>query len=101
MDTSPLQIYLPDNSDTDADGLTAHEELTKYSTDPDKADTTGDGFRDGFLVSEGFNPTTDYSALVNYIKTEPTAHGLLSDIVQDESLDWVEWLWNRQGHSIS
>ena len=41
---------LPDNSDTDADGLTAHEELTKYSTDSDKADTTGDGFRDGFLV---------------------------------------------------
>jgi hypothetical protein len=32
-------------------------------TDPNNADSSGDGFSDGFVVSSGFDPTADYSAL--------------------------------------
>jgi outer membrane protein OmpA-like peptidoglycan-associated protein len=37
----------PRNPDTDGDGLTDYEEVTKYHTDPLKTDTDGDGLSDG------------------------------------------------------
>ncbi len=37
----------PNKADTDGDGLTDYEEVTKYHTDPLKADTDGDGLSDG------------------------------------------------------
>ncbi len=37
----------PENSDSDADGLTDGEEYLKYKTDPAKVDTDGDGLKDG------------------------------------------------------
>jgi hypothetical protein len=55
--TDPLQ------SDSDSDGISDGDEVNTYSTNPLLEDTSGDGFTDGFLVSEGFSPTTDYSAL--------------------------------------
>ena len=44
------------NTDTDADDLTDREEARVYQTDPLKADTDGDGFRDGDEVKNGYNP---------------------------------------------
>jgi len=41
--------------DTDADGLTAAEERF-YGTDPETADSDGDGFNDGEEVRAGFDP---------------------------------------------
>jgi hypothetical protein len=54
MEANALQDSI-DDLDADEDGLTAKEE-TKYGTDPNKADTDGDGFSDGAEVGKGYNP---------------------------------------------
>lgn len=41
--------------DPDQDGLSSQEEKL-YGTDPDKADTDGDGYSDGAEVKSGYNP---------------------------------------------
>ena len=62
--TNPLNVLMTssknigatfalDSSDTDADGLSAHLELTVYNTDPTKADTDGDGLTDAWEVGRG------------------------------------------------
>ncbi|MFZ0728271.1 MAG: MopE-related protein [Desulfobacterales bacterium] len=43
-------------SDSDYDGLTDFEEVNQYGTDPNKADTDGDGFSDGEEVAGGYDP---------------------------------------------
>ena len=43
-------------SDLDEDGLTYYDEVVVHGTNPDVADSDGDGFKDGFEVSTGFNP---------------------------------------------
>lgn len=43
-------------SDNDLDGLTALQEY-RYDTDPQKADTDGDGFPDGQEITDGTDPT--------------------------------------------
>ena len=47
----------PHNWDTDADGLSDHEEVTIWKTDSLNPDTDGDGFVDGQEVKHGYNPT--------------------------------------------
>lgn len=42
--------------DTDNDGLSDRAELERFGTDPTKADTDGDGYRDGIEIMKGFNP---------------------------------------------
>ena len=46
----------PEVADTDGDGLSDYEEVKIYHTDPLKADTDGDGFKDGDEVKNGYNP---------------------------------------------
>jgi len=46
-----------DNRDPDQDGLTNYQELVIHGTDPNNADSDGDGFDDGLEVSENTNPT--------------------------------------------
>ncbi len=50
LDTDPLE------ADTDKDGLTDGDELSKYHTDPLKYDTDGDGIGDGNEIVIGFDP---------------------------------------------
>jgi hypothetical protein len=42
--------------DTDNDGLSDYEEIYVYGTDPENADTDGDGYLDGAEVLQGYNP---------------------------------------------
>ena len=49
-------IFVPDQRDPDADGLSNHRELILYGTDPNDADSDDDGFNDGLEVEEGSNP---------------------------------------------
>jgi len=42
--------------DYDRDGLTDDDELKIYLTNPVKADTDGDGLKDGFEIEHGFDP---------------------------------------------
>ncbi len=53
----------PDVADSDGDGLTDGQEITLHNTDPLDADTDGDGFNDGSEQSNGSSPTdaADYS----------------------------------------
>ena len=67
---SSLQNYVlekphtdPNDADSDDDGISDGNEINIYSSNPLSSDTSGDGFSDGFIVSEGLNPTSDYSAL--------------------------------------
>lgn len=58
MDASKKVVanFTRNTSDTDEDGLDFYDEVVTYGTNPDIADTDGDGFKDGFEVSTGFNP---------------------------------------------
>ena len=47
---------LPDQRDTDQDGLDDGEEVNNRNTDPLKPDTDGDGLKDGDEVSRGIDP---------------------------------------------
>ncbi len=42
--------------DPDFDGLSTSEELDLYQSDPDHADTDGDGYQDGAEVEAGYDP---------------------------------------------
>ena len=42
--------------DTDADGLSDEEEINRYGTDPNRAETDGDGQNDGTEVAAGSDP---------------------------------------------
>jgi competence protein ComGC len=42
--------------DSDKDGLSDFEEISKYNADPFNFDTDGDGYKDGDEVKNGFNP---------------------------------------------
>ncbi len=46
----------PNKADTDGDGLTDRQEVETYKTDPLKADTDGDNYSDGSEVQSGYNP---------------------------------------------
>jgi hypothetical protein len=48
--------------DTDADGLTDAYEILVSKTDPNKADTSGDGILDGWKIMWGLNPHIDNTA---------------------------------------
>ncbi len=47
---------LPDNPDTDRDGLSDGDEVNTHGTDPKKADSDNDGLSDGYEVAQGLNP---------------------------------------------
>ena len=46
----------PNNADTDGDGLFDKEEVDVYKTNPLNPDTDGDTFKDGDEVKKGYNP---------------------------------------------
>mgnify|MGYP005641161625 FL=1 len=86
MDTDKTitAIYDHDTSDNDKDGLTAYEEVLTHKTDPEKEDTTGDGFPDGELVGKGMDPTISYAPVMEIIKANPAIHDLFNaDSIQD------------------
>ena len=49
-------VFSQDQRDLDADGLSNYQELVLHGTDPNDADTDGDGFNDGQEVAEGSDP---------------------------------------------
>jgi uncharacterized repeat protein (TIGR02543 family) len=61
-DKNVIASFGPDTSDTDGDGLSAHDELVIYGTNPGLADTDVDGYMDGSEVEFGGNPLVASSA---------------------------------------
>ena len=51
VDDIKLRNYIPDNQDTDGDGISDNDEVDVYGTDPYLVDTDADGIRDGEEVS--------------------------------------------------
>jgi uncharacterized repeat protein (TIGR02543 family) len=48
--------FEPDNSDSDADGLTNYAEVVTHYTNPNSSDSDSDGYSDGEEVERGSNP---------------------------------------------
>jgi hypothetical protein len=63
-DYSEINSHLtdPNDSDSDDDGLSDGNEVNTHSTNPLSKDTSGDGFTDGFVVTQGADPSFNYSA---------------------------------------
>ncbi len=87
-----LRRTLPNNVDTDADGLQDGAEVNTHSTDPLKADTDADGLNDGVEVSTHHtNPTladTDADGLsdgaeINTRHTNPLSNDTDGDGMRD------------------
>ena len=55
----------PNDSDSDDDGLNDGAEVNSHGSDPLASDSSGDGLSDGYVVTAGFNPNTNYSALLS------------------------------------
>ena len=53
---SAIMIDTYMGNDRDFDGLSNEDEVSKYGTNPDVADTDGDGANDGWEVTHGYNP---------------------------------------------
>ena len=61
--------FTQDGRDSDGDGLTNYQEIVIYGTNPNQKDTNSDGVEDGKAVALGYNPTFDFSPLLNFFQT--------------------------------
>ena len=77
-DKSITASFKQDTRDPDQDNLTTFDEVTQHGTDPEVADTSGDGLSDGAVVDAGFDPTTDFSSLLTEgnLKVDSDDNGL-------------------------
>lgn len=64
--TSTAQ-FAPDLSDPDHDNLTTYDEVVLYGTDPNNADSDGDGSPDDVEIAAGMDPNVDDSAFVAFV----------------------------------
>ncbi len=53
----------PDEADTDGDGVSDGDEVLTHGTDPLDVDTDGDGMPDGWEIAEGFDPLAEADAV--------------------------------------
>jgi uncharacterized repeat protein (TIGR02543 family) len=90
------EVFGPDVADPDRDELSNYEELVVYQTDPNVADTDGDGFSDGFEVHSGFSPKSAtsspelQSAIRTAVEFEFSAASGVSYRIE-ESPDGISW----------
>jgi formylglycine-generating enzyme required for sulfatase activity len=61
-----------DLSDADNDGLTAYDELVTYGTNPNLADTDGDGINDEAEVQQGRSPSIAEPVITNVVAAQRT-----------------------------
>jgi hypothetical protein len=65
-----VESLIDKNKDSDGDGLSDFDELNKYFTDPNKADTDGDDYTDSAEIGAGYNPCGDGKLLNNNLLSE-------------------------------
>lgn len=83
-DVNLTPVFGPDLSDLDGDGLSAYSEVFTYGTSDATKDSNSDGIEDGDAVLAGLDPSTDYSAVINYVKSVPSDFDLYdSTSIQD------------------
>jgi formylglycine-generating enzyme required for sulfatase activity len=64
--------FVEDTRDPDSDGLTNYQEIIVRFTNPDLADTDGDGINDGMEVQEARNPNVAEAVVSNLVVTQRT-----------------------------
>ena len=72
MDNIRLLTTIPENLDTDGDGISDADEISTYQTDPYNADTDGDGFSDGAelqALGATWNQDQDGDGVINLLDT--------------------------------
>jgi len=98
---SDIVSYELDDSDADNDGLSSLEEVTIHGTDPNKNDTSGDGFSDGALVAKGLDPTVNYTPVVEMVQANPSDYGLFSSAsIQDTNVRLGGVVLGRVGNAF-
>ncbi|MFY9824739.1 MAG: hypothetical protein WAM82_25400, partial [Thermoanaerobaculia bacterium] len=79
----------PNNADTDGDGLSDGDEVHRYHTDPLREDTDGDGIPDGIEVAAGSDPldpaSFDLGRSLAGIDVAPASFRLIYNTVLGES----------------
>ena len=80
----------PNDFDSDNDGLSDGEEIITYSTNPNSSDTSGDGLTDGIIVNAGFDPTVDYSNLLNQRPTQASYDAVVAERDAKLSIEQVK-----------
>ena len=81
-DRTVRAIFGQDQRDPDQDGLSNYEELVVHGTNPDSADSDGDGFSDGLEVAENSDPNqtgtfpTRVLTVVNTVNGSVTGAGI-------------------------
>jgi len=64
-----LKLYFGDGLDADSDGVPDKKEIELYRTNPNKADTDGDGFNDGVEIFNSYSPIVRGQSIdVNFSK---------------------------------
>jgi hypothetical protein len=85
--------FVQDTRDPDADGLTNYQEIIVRLTNPNTADTDGDGVKDGQEVTDGTNPLvtdSDGDGLSDGDEKTRTTNPLLADTDGDGYSDSYE-----------
>jgi uncharacterized repeat protein (TIGR02543 family) len=62
--------FVEDTRDSDFDGLTNFQEMVTYGSNPDLADTDGDGINDGAEVTQGRSPKVAEPVITNITATQ-------------------------------
>lgn len=78
-DKSVTAFFVQDTSDADEDGLSLYDEVVVYGTNPDSADSSGDGVNDGDAVAVGLDPAQSYSAILSVVQASPSTFGLVGE----------------------
>jgi len=71
-------VFGQDARDPDQDGLSNYQELVVHGTDPDNADSDGDGFNDGLEISEDTNPNAAHSYPSRVLTVSNTSNGTVA-----------------------
>ncbi len=93
--------------DHDGDGLSTHDEIYVYGTDPYNADTDGDGFNDGHEVwqlgTDPLSADTDDDGLTDFEEVAEGTDPTDPDTDGDAVTDWAEtryWNWENRLETI-
>jgi hypothetical protein len=80
----------PTDADTDDDGLNDGIEIITYLSNPLTADTSSDGLSDGIIVNAGFDPTVDYSNLLNQRPTQASYDAVVAERDAKLTIDEIQ-----------
>jgi hypothetical protein len=77
--------------DTDVDGLTDQEETLRYKTNPNKADTDGDGIFDGVEVANGTDPLNPLDPnKPTIVDTDGDGYADNVDVFPNDPKEWAD-----------